>query len=223
MPSLTTVTGAMNLQNLSALTGIGLGSLTQTGDFTLMNCGQLSSLGLTKGLQSAGALIIRNTYLQNLGGLSNLTKVLDIKINGNPLLADITLDVGQANNIDIGSNEVQNKGLAVTFTNLTQASSITIQNATNVNFPTLQTVAGNFDLIFNSFTNFSLPSITSAGGLIMNSNAQLVNISFPQLAAVNGTNGTFQLANNTQLTTLAGFPALTTVSGAVTFFGTFMK
>jgi len=133
------------------------------------------------------------------------------------------MNINSVGSILIGSNEEANQGLTVTFDNLTQANSISVNNATKVSFKKLHTASGNLNFYYNKFEEFSLPNLTSAGGLAINSNDKLTNLTLPELMSINGSSsgGAFSVSNNTMLKSLGGFDGLSSVNGSVIFAGVF--
>jgi len=222
-PKLTTVSGAIKFNNLTALNSISLPAIEKTGDVQLINLAALQTVTTGTQYDSAGAVQISNTQLSTLGGFGNLSSVSDMAVSGNTLLADITMNIGTVKSITIGSNQEANRGLNVAFDNLTMANMVTVQNATAVSFKALKNVTGAFNLIFNNFQTFSAPNLTVAGGISLIGNPQLDNMSFPQLTELNGEKNTFLISNNTKLTTIGGFDQLTTVRNDINFAGTFQN
>lgn len=220
-PKLTTVGGNILFNNLTSLSSISLSALQTSQDVKIINCGGLQTVTTGPQYSSARNVSISNTQLTTLGGFGNLTKIASIMVSGNQLLSDITMNINTVTSITIGSNQVANNGLNVAFNNLTMAGSITVNNATAVGLNSLQIVTGSMNLMYNNFQTFSAPNLTAAGGLQLIGNNQLANMSLPALTAINGTQGSFLISNNTALKTIGGFPMLTLCSNNVEFAGVF--
>ncbi|MCJ1244463.1 hypothetical protein MMC30_001661 [Trapelia coarctata] len=222
--------GNLNFGNLTVLSAVNMPALGSVANMNFTGLGSLQSLGFgTPGILTAGNVLITNTILTNLKGLTGLTSVTGVSISNNPYLASIELDVtsigstgGDATGaIDIGANEVASGGQTINFPNLQTAVQITIRNASTIELPMLTNVSQNLGFYGNLVKNIALPNLTFAGGIVIVDNTQLTNISMPMLTTINGTNGTYQIANNTLLKAIDGFEDLTTVTGGLDFTGNF--
>ena len=224
--------GTFNLGNLTALSTMSFPALGSVGDMNFTGLGALGSLGFgNPGILTAGNILITNTVLTSLKGLTGLTSVTGVAISNNPYLSSIELDVtsiggtgGDATGaIDIGANDVSSGGQTIKFPNLATAVQITIRNASNVELPVLANVTQNLGFYGNLVQSIVLPNLTFAGGIVVVDNTMLKNISMPILTTINGTNGTYQIANNTLLNAIDGFEDLTTVTGGLDFTGNFTR
>ena len=213
--------GGLILGDLPVLSTLSLGVLSTVGDaLNFTGLGTIQNLDFgTPGVTSAGSVTIINTHLVNLKGLDMLTKVNSYMVNSNTLLNNIQLPVKTLDVLDIGANDVANGGLTANFPNLQTASNITIRNATVVSMPALLNTTGTLGFYGNDFQDFNATNLTSAGGIVFANNKQLTNISFPALTEITG--GLFQVANNTDLSTISGFDQLTKVDGNIDFVGDF--
>lgn len=224
--------GNLFLGNLTALSSLKMPALGSVADMNFTGLGALASLGFgVPGIRTAGNVLIINTVLTDLKGLTGLTSVTGVSISNNPYLATIELDVtsigstgGDATGaIDIGANDVSSGGQTINFPKLATASQITIRNASNIELPVLANVSQNLGFYGNLVKNIALPNLTFAGGIVIVDNTQLTNISMPMLTTINGTNGTYQIANNTMLKAIDGFEDLSTVTGGLDFTGNFTE
>ena len=239
------ITGSLSYQNDNSVQTIEAGQLTTTGDLQLGNLTQLSSLSLTSlntvanlnftglsslqslnfgstGLTKATSVLITNTNLGSLSGISNLGQVSDFDVDNNQFLSSISLSVTSISGaLTIGANDVEGSGLTVDFPNLATAGQITVRNASSVSIPSLANVSQNLGFYGNEFKSFAAPNLTFAGGIVFVGNPQLTNISMPLLTTINGTNGTYQIANNTLLKSIDGFQQLSDVKGNLDFSGNF--
>jgi len=224
--------GNFNLGNLTALSALNMPALGSVANLNFTGLGSLQSLGFgTPGILTAGNILITNTILTGLKGLTGLTSVSGVSISNNPYLASVELDVtsigstgGDATGaIDIGANDVASGGQTINFPNLETAVQITIRNASTIDLPKLANVSQNIGFYGNLVKNIALPNLTFAGGIVIVDNTQLTNISMPLLTIINGTNGTYQIANNTLLKAIDGFETLTTVTGGLDFIGNFTE
>jgi len=218
--SLSTITGALTLNNMSALSSTGLGSLKSVGSMTLEGLAILNDLGLVA-LEEAGMVTIQNTNINSLGVLQNITSLSGLSVSNNAHLQTISLAVSEVGIISVGPNDAN--GQSASFKNLETAASLFIRNCTGVELPALSNLTGSLELLGNTFKSFAADKLTSAGGIVINDNTALLNVSFPELKGIDSHNATLQIANNTKLFTISGFPLLKNVSGDVTFSGNFSK
>jgi len=111
-------------------------------------------------------------------------------------------------------------GLVTTFPMLETATNMTFRNCSSVSLPSLANVTQDLGFYGNTMQSFVAPNLTTVGGLIFVDNTQLTNISLPQLTSVNQS---YQIANNTLLKNVTGFPQLSIVGGALDFNGNFTE
>ncbi|MCJ1473049.1 hypothetical protein MMC13_001698 [Lambiella insularis] len=207
--------------NLTALSSLSMEQLGTVGNLNFTGLGSLATLTFGTGVSQAESVLVTNTILNTLNGLSSLTKVSGFAISNNPYLSQISLNVTSVGSVDIDSNDVANGGQSVAFPSLMSAQSLTFRNCSSVSLPSLTNVTGNLGYYGNIFTSLATPNLTDAGGIVIVSNTKLTNITMPMLTAINGNNGTYQIANNTLLGSIDGFENLATVSGGLDFTGNF--
>ena len=221
--------GNFFLGNLTLLSGLNMPALGSVADMNFTGLASMQSLGFgTPGILTAGNVLITNTILTSLKGLTGLTSVAGVAISNNQYLSSVELDVTSIGKdatgaIDIGANDVVSGGQTINFPNLQTAGQITIRNASIIELPKLANVSQNLGFYGNLVKNITLPNLTFAGGIVIVDNTQLTNISMPMLTTINGTNGTYQIANNTLLTAIDGFEDLKTVTGGLDFTGNFTE
>ena len=225
--------GNLALGNLSTLATLNLGALISTADmnFTGLSTLQTLDFGSGSGLQTANDILITNTVLTSLKGISEVTAITGFSISNNPYLSSITLNVNAivpingagSGTVDIGANDVSNGGQSISFPNLQTATEMTFRNASTISLPSLANVSQNLGFYDNLVKEVATPNLTFAGGIVIVDNTQLTNISMPMLTTINGTNGTYQIANNTLLTAINGFQDLTNVKGGLDFTGNFSR
>ena len=241
---LTRVTGNITVTNAVNLATLSFGSLKRIGGFELggltvlssLNCPQLSqvdqlnftalpalsqmSFGNT-GIQTAQDILITNTNLGSLEGIDQLQKVTTFNVNNNQQLTNISLQVTSIEiSLDIEANDESVSGLATSFPMLETATNMTFRNCSSINLPSLKNVTQKLGFYGNAMTGFAAPNLTTSGGLIFVDNTELTNISIPLLTSVNGS---YQIANNTELKIIDGFPKLSVVTGALDFNGNFSE
>ena len=193
--------------------------LGQAGNMTLVGLGSLQTFDFgTPGVKKAGGITIVNTQITKLDGLNMATEILSLDVSDNKFLSQIGMNITKVGSINIGPNNVA-QGQQAQFPNLQPGPFLSFRNCTVVNVPSLTNVSTILGLYGNLFTSFSAPNLTWAGGVVVDDNSKLTNLSFPQLKTVNSSNATLQIANNSQLLKVDGFPKLDTVKGNVDLSG----
>lgn len=216
--------GDLTLTNLSQLSTLSMPALTTVGKLDLQGL-DLSKLGFgTPGIKSATSIRIINTNIDDLTGVDRVTKIGGIIISDNQFLSEVNFSIDKVTNtLEIDSNDKNNGGQSVSCPNLVSAGAIIIRNSSSLSIPKLSGLAGTLGIYGNTFSGVSFPKLSYAGAVVMNDNTKLTNTSFPMLFTINGTNSTFQIANNTLLTAITGFPLLENVDGNVNLYGNFSK
>lgn len=213
----------LSLTDMTVLSQLSAPSLTKVNQMTFMALPALFSLSFgNKGITQATSLLITNTALTSLKGVDQLQKVDVFNVNNNGGLTNISLQVtsiGQS--LDIEANDGFVAGLSTSFPMLETAQNMTFRNCSSISLPALKNVTQSLGFYGNAITELQAPNLTSTGlGLIFVDNTELTNISIPQLTTVNGS---YQIANNTQLKIIDGFPKLSVISGALDFNGNFSE
>ena len=198
-------------------------ALSQCDNLNFTSLSALAALDFgTPGLRKAISILITNTNLASLSGISQISQIDSFSISNNRFLAQISLAVTAMKGvIDIGANEVQSGGQQIDFPNLQTAGQMTFRNASSIKLPSLSNVTQNLGFYQNTIQTLTTPNLTFAGGIVFVYNSQLTNITMPMLTTINGTNGTYQIANNTKLTSIDGFENLSNVKGSLDFSGNF--
>ena len=216
-------TGDMMLGNLTGLSQLSFGSISSVGNLNFTGLPAVSELSFgSTGITKAISILITNTGLNTLKGIDQLSQIGSFDINNNQFLNQIALNVDEiTDSLDIGANDVQGSGLSVSFPNLQTAGQMTFRNTSSIMLPSLANVSQNLGFYGNNFQSLATPNLTFAGGIVFVDNSQLTNISMPLLSTINGTNGTYQIANNTALQSIDGFQNLSNVKGNLDFSGNF--
>ncbi|KAL6714959.1 3-prime end of ExtraCellular Mutant protein [Lecanora helva] len=214
--------GGFELGQLTVLSELSFPQLTQVGamNFTALPALQSLSFGGT-GVTQADSILITNTGLSSLQGINNLKSVTSFNINNNQALQNISLMVTSIKgSLDIEANDGFVSGLMTTFPMLETAKNMTFRNCSSVSLPSLANVSEDLGFYGNTMKTFMAPNLTTVGGLVFVDNTELTNISIPDLTSVNQS---YQIANNTMLKMINGFPKLRTVKGALDFEGNFTE
>lgn len=214
--SLQEIGDSFTLESLTILSTLSFPQLTKVDTIEWTALPALQGLSFTTGVQEINMLTIDNTQLASLDGI-NLQVADTISVTNNPYLETVSMQLGNVTqSMTFGSNGRQ---LKADFPNLEWAYNITLRNCSEVSIPSLASVNGSLGFYANGFDTLSAPNLTNVGGsLSFVSCESVTNISFPELTTIGGG---FQLANNTKLGNIDGFPALKTVGGALDFNGAF--
>ncbi|KAK9456234.1 hypothetical protein V1511DRAFT_457269 [Dipodascopsis uninucleata] len=216
-PSLNSIGGTFTLNQLTVLATLSFPVLTSVGAINWITLPGVDSLDFNTGVNKCDSVYISDTSLNSLDGI-NLTTITTLELNNNLNLDDVEMGVTSVSNmLDISFNG----NTAVSFPSLQWANNLTFQDVSSISTPSLNTVNSTYQLINNTFTSLQAPNLTSVGGISVESNNKLTNISFPKLKTV-GSAG-LEIANNTKLTDLSGFPILSSISGALILDGDFVN
>ncbi|KAL8821197.1 MAG: hypothetical protein Q9223_000712 [Gallowayella weberi] len=212
--------GGFTLRRLTDLSTLSIPQLTQVSQLDFLTLPALQNLDFGgTGLTKADTVFISDTGLSTLMGINNLQQVETFNINNNGGLQNISLQVTSiGKSLAIEANDGYQSGLTTSFPMLQTATNMTFRNCSSISLPALVNVTENLGFYGNTFETFAAPNLTSAGGLIFVDNTALTNISLPQLTAINGT---YQIANNTQLKEVNGFTKLSIVKSGLDFSGNF--
>ena len=216
---LNSIGGTWNMQDMTILSNLAFDSLTSVDQIYWVGLPALQGLSFAQGIQKASNVLISNTQLYTSSGIE-LQTVEILNINNNPYLSSV--NVNNLKNVTSQLTFAANAmNLQISFPNLVGGANMTFRNVSSVDMPSLSTVAGNMGFYSDNLQSFSAPNLTSTtGSLAFADCPQLSNTSFPSLTQIGGG---FQLANNTNLKAISGFPALKVVIGAIDFAGTFSR
>lgn len=215
--SLSTIGKGFILTNLTTLSNLVFGELTQVDSIQWQALPALQNLTFASKVRKAKNVLITNTQLQSLQGIE-LEVVENFNINNNPYLT--ALEVQLSNITTSLTVQANSKNLVASFPQLQTALNMTFRNCSDVKVPALSTVNGSLIFDDNFFESFTAPNLTQSGNLVFVGNPNLKNISLPQLTNIGGG---YQIANNTKLMTIDGFKKLKVVDGALDFSGNFAK
>lgn len=212
--SLTEIAGAFNLDTVQVLNTVNFPKLKTVQSITWNALPNLQNLGFDSQITKAAVVDIQNTQLQSLQGI-NIEKIDRLLLANNRYIGDISMQLG--NVTQSLTLEANNPEVNVTFPNLIWANNMTFRNCSKIEVPSLQSLNGSMGFYGNVITSFSAPNLTKIGGaLAFVSNTELTNISLPLLITVSAN---LQIANNTKLAKIDGFPVLKTIGGALDFNG----
>lgn len=212
--SLETLDGEMTLNGLTRLYAIDFPKLKTIESIKWNALPNLQNIGFTAEVNKADKIDIQNTALRSLKGI-NIEEVETIFIANNGYINEISMQLGNvSDSLTFADN---NEKLVVTLPNLIWATNLTFRFIGDLKMPSLETLNGSLGLYNNGFESFSAPNLTSIGeALAIVANEQVSNISFPLLTKITDN---LQIANNTNLTSVDGFPKLESIGGAFDISG----
>lgn len=224
---------SLSFGSLQSVDGFELGALERLAQLSFPQLSTVDALNFTAlpalqtlnfgniGITKARSILITNTGLAALTGIDNLQDVDLFNVNNNPALTNISLQVKSIKgSLNILANDGSPAGLTTSFPLLETALNMTFRNCSQIFLPALKNVTDELGFYGNTFTNFTAPKLTTAGGITFVDNTELVNVSLPNLEKVDGA---FQIANNTELDVLDGFKKLAVVAGTLDFRGEFSE
>ncbi|KAF5101897.1 hypothetical protein D0Z03_000516 [Geotrichum reessii] len=213
---LVNITGAFTLEILQSLSTVSFPKLKSAGDITFVTLNALETFQLDSGITTAKSLIISDTTIKSLAGISLIT-VDTLNINNNKFLTTLNFNLQSVSNILEFSSTGSN--VELTFPYLKWANNMTFRDVSSISLPNVTAINSTLSFTNNSFTSLSVPKLSKIGGsLAVISNNKLTNASFPKLETIGGG---FEVANNTKLESILGFPLVKSVGGAIKFLGSF--
>jgi len=215
-PKLGTIEGIFTLEELTILSNLNMPALGKVGSLSWTGLPGLSEPTFTSKITEAENVLISNTIIESIAGIS-LTSVKNFDINNNKYLNSIESKLGNVTEVlSITSNSGDS---TYSFPDLVWARNITIRSASSVSFPRLEAVNNSMNIDECSFETMDLPALTEVGqSLGFSRNQDLKNVSANNLELVGGA---LKLANNTELKIVDSFDKLKTVQGAIDFAGVF--
>ncbi|KAF2848901.1 hypothetical protein T440DRAFT_400205 [Plenodomus tracheiphilus IPT5] len=215
---LETLDGELHLDGLTALRAVDFPKLKMIDSIKWNALPNLQQIGFTAEVEEAEKVDIQNTGLRSLKGI-NIQKVDTVFIANNGYIDTIAMQLGNVStSLTLADN---NENVKVQLPNLIWASNLTFRFCGSVELPSLKTLNGSLGLYNNGFESFSAPNLTSVGqALAFVANDKLSNLTFPLLTKIQGN---LQLANNSGLSTVDGFPNLESIGGAFDLSGNMSK
>ncbi|KAI9729918.1 MAG: hypothetical protein M1818_008358 [Claussenomyces sp. TS43310] len=214
---LNSIGGTFNLVGLVIMGTLQMNSLTSVGQINWKTLAALQFLGFESEIKKAESLIISDTQLNNLDGI-NLDTVSVLDINNNPYLKNFSTQIANVTgSFNMDSNAAN---LDLQLPNLIFAYNMTLRNISTISIPSLQSINTTLGFYGDHVESIIAPNLTSIGGdLAIVANSALTNVSMPLLKTVAHS---FQIANNSQLLNITGFPSLKT-TGAVSLSGNYSQ
>jgi len=213
--SLKNITGELSVDNVPELSALAFPQLTSLGSLKLNGLPNLRNLEFTSQVTTCPVIRIENTQLQDINGI-NVDKAESIFIANNKGIGNITMDV--TNVTDFLTLSFNNEDVDVSFPKLLQTKNATFRACGSILLPALSRVSpGSLGIYESKLESISCPNLTTiAQDLTINQNSDLTNITFAKLEKVGAS---LQIANNTELHKIDGFPKLTEVGAALDMSG----
>lgn len=215
-PNLITIGGTFQLSHLGQLSTLAVPSLTTLSSISWVNLPSLRSVDFEGGVSQAGNIVIFDTGLLSIGGLS-MVLAKSINISNNAQLETIGLqDLENATSLSFQTNvptlSLQFDSLQFVFGNMTFA------NISALSTPDLQEVTGAFTCYSCSMATYRSTWLMSVGLNMAFVSTELSKLDFPDLVDIGGG---LQLSNNSKLRVVDGFEMLESIEGGVTLNGNF--
>ncbi|KAG9204456.1 hypothetical protein B5807_11464 [Epicoccum nigrum] len=212
--SIEEIDGTMTLDGLTRLYGVEFPKLKKVQGIKWNALPNLQTIGFTAEVTEADKINIQNTAIRSLKGI-NIEQVDTIFIANNGYINEVNMQLGNVS--DSMTFADNNEALKITLPNLIWATNMTFRFVGSLEMPSLETLNGSLGLYNNGFESFAAPNLTSIGeALAIVANEKVSNISFPLLTKINDN---LQIANNTNLSMIDGFPKLKSVGGAFDISG----
>jgi hypothetical protein len=208
--------GEMMLNDLTRLNAVNFPKLKAIDSIKWNALPNLQEIGFTAEVTKANKVDIQNTALRSLKGI-NIEEVDTVFIANNGYIDEISMQLGNVStSLTLADN---NEAVKVELPNLIWASNLTFRFCGSVSVPSLERLNGSLGLYNNGFESFTAPNLTSVGEAVaIVANENLSNVSFPLLGKISGN---LQIANNSKLIEVDGFPALKSINGAFDMSGNF--
>lgn len=212
--------GTFELNGLTLLSSFQMSALRSLNKINMINLPQLPGVTFgSDGVTSASSVVISDTFISDLSGLS-LATVDTFQIDNNNKLTSFNSDLTNITTSLIINNNGNN--FIINMTKLRTANEIELSDIKGFDAPALHTVTGSLRFTSNpQLSEFSARNLTTVtDSITFNKNNKLTNVTFPQLTRISGD---LTILNNTALEELDGFPKLATVGGAILLGGSFEK
>ncbi|KAJ2400163.1 cell wall protein Ecm33 [Coemansia sp. RSA 2559] len=216
-PSLTS-TGSLKVLNNTKVYKLDFPTLTSIDDLQLINDPSLQEFNYLN-ISSTGNFQIINTHIGSLNPFV-ASKATNIEIASNNQL--VQLDFSSVEKMD-GYINIANNGrnANVSFAELTSVGgNASFADVYALDISKLGTVADDFSLYTNTFTNLTVASLSAAKKAITLSDNDFEAISFPVLTTIGAS---LNIANNSNFHSIADttFPKLKSIPGSMILEGSF--
>ncbi|KAI8071644.1 hypothetical protein BC940DRAFT_252364 [Gongronella butleri] len=213
-PQLTKVVGDIKISNSTMLGKLLFPTLLDTKGLTMSVLPGLENIDFPAGLKNVENVHIEDTRAPTITGFQPET-LKSFTLVSNQYMNKLDFNAVK----EVGKLEVASNGKALDFEaqKLTTVEKASFRNLNIVSMPSLTTVMGDIMFHQNDFTALNLDKLDSIrGSLTVVNNDKLKDTSFKSLTRVGGA---FSVGNNTELTSIDGFPVLEEVDGTVDIAG----
>jgi len=219
------ITGSLHADNILGLTSFAAESLHTVGAIHI-NGSRLTELSLPALQTATDGIDVAATSLQRLNLPSLMNQMTSVSIQDNTGLTDVSIPkLAIANFVTVQGNG--HGELRLDLSSLRWVTHLRISQCSSVDVSSLDS-AGDAVFAFNTFPTLSLPALTSVlGGLIIDTNANLADLSAPVLTKVqlpddaNPWQNALAVSGNDALTGTIEFPAAVEITHNADIYGTF--
>jgi hypothetical protein len=210
--------GEMNLNVVERLYAVDFPLLKKVKSIKWIALANLLDIGFTAQVETAETITVINTALRSLKGI-NIQMAKKLEVTNNVFINEINMQLGNvSDSLTFADN---NKQVKVSLPNMLWATNMTFRSCGSVEVPSLARLNGSLGLYSNGFESFSAPNLTSVGkALAIVGNDQMNNLTFPLLTKISDN---LQIANNSDLQAVDGFPMLKSIGGAFDISGNMSK
>lgn len=214
---LRSIDGKLTVTNMTQLNTIDLSSLRNSQDLELVSLPSFANLVLNRELERAGKVILSDTALTNLNGLTSFNNIQYMNINNNKNITQIQFP-NLRSITDALILSFNNDDAVVELNDLEWAANLTVQSVGQLSASELRAVNGTLQVSYNLFESLNLSTLTYVGSsLQVFAHDELTSIDFKSLREIGGE---LSLFNNSELHDLQNaFPSLEVVEGAVAISG----
>lgn len=206
--------GAFQFDTLTSLTNLAFPKLQSVETLRWHVLPILTSVNFNAGIKDIKSVIMSDTSLTGFGGF-NVETLRNLNINNNRFLERIESSVKEiTGELSISANA---ENLQVVLPQLTKVKSLTLRDAEDVRFDSLQIVEQNADFINNQFSSLKLPKLKSTGQtLSIINNENLGELDFNSLTEIGGG---LMVIDNERVNMIEFFANLKSVGGAIELQG----
>ncbi|KAI7903507.1 uncharacterized protein BX663DRAFT_567544 [Cokeromyces recurvatus] len=218
-PDLQKVDGHIKVENHTILSKAEFPKLTEAKSFSMAVLPALEVIHFPSGLSKIVSMRIEDTRAPRVEGFKPET--LDTFILTNNVYLK-SFDFNSVKEVK-GDILVLGNNRAMTFeaNQLKTINTATFLNLAAISLPALSTIKSDISFHENDFMTLNLDSVETIGGTVtIANNNKLGETSFKNLTRINGA---LSVGNNTQLTSIDGFPLLSEVYGTIDLAGSFNK
>ena len=220
--SIANITGTFKMNNMSQLYTLNMNNLrgvgqANQGGINWQGLPLLQTLNFGNGLDSAAALNIQNTQIQDLSAV-NVKQAAMVFVANNPALSAINWATQNCTNLTIAGNGLSSNGANITLNSLVGVSSLTVRNASSLSLPNLEQCNGLFAVESGGLQSLNLPKLTESGGISVANSPQLTTVNMSALQTC--TRG-LKLINNDHLSGALNFTMLKQLRGDLNITGAF--